>query len=135
MSILELLWRIQQKVLQKSEYNKFFTVHKPVIEIPLSKELEKAEPIPKQLYINWNNSNYKFFNYIELLGGFDYQIYKSRWNAGYQTENEWPVEEFSYNITVSQREDIGDIRTNWELNRHFQFVGLAKNYYISREKR
>lgn len=135
MSIRELLWRIQQKAIQKPEYNKFFILHKPVTRIPLSKELEKTEPCISQLYINWNNPNYKLFKDIELLGGFDYQEYKNKWNAGYQTGNKWPAGEFSYNILVSQREDIGDIRTNWELNRHFQFVGLAKNYYISREKR
>ena len=38
---------------------------------------------------------------------------------------------FSYDIPCSQQEDIGDIRTNWELNRHFQFSALAKSYYIS----
>ena len=42
---------------------------------------------------------------------------------------------FSSSVSISQREDIGDIRTNWELNRHYQFTCLAKNYYVSGEKK
>ena len=51
--------------------------------------------------------------------------------AGFQTENVWPTDQCSYDISISQREDIGDIRTNWELNRHYQFAGMAKSFYVT----
>jgi len=31
--------------------------------------------------------------------------------------------------------DVGDIRTNWELNRHFQFAALAKSYYCTKDQK
>lgn len=38
-------------------------------------------------------------------------------------------------MEYKQRDDIGDARTNWELNRHFQFALLAKVYYVSGDKK
>lgn len=135
MNIPEVAWRIQQKVLQKNEYKKYYTAHLSVTEIQLSKELEDLKPDIERLGINWDNQNYQLFESLDIFGMYDYQIYKKKWNAGFQTNNVWPVIDFSYSIATSQREDIGDIRTNWELNRHFQFVGLAKNYYVTGDNR
>ena len=60
------------------------------------------------------------------------KIIKKNWHAGFQTANQWP-DEFSYFLDYKQRDDIGDARTNWELNRHFQFALLAKNYFVSHD--
>ena len=134
MNASEVMWRVQQKILQKKEYKDFFTAHTPVTKIPVNKELAALKADGNRLGINWDNRDWILFKSLKLFGVFDYQKYKTRWNAGFQTENDWPISEFSYNISISQREDIGDIRTNWELNRHFQFVGLAKNYYVTSDK-
>lgn len=135
MNASEVIWRVQQKMLQKKEYQKFFTVHKPVTEIVVSNDLRNLKADGERLCINWKNHDWVLFESLDLFDMFDYEEYKKSWNAGFQTDNNWPVNDFSYTISISQREDIGDIRTNWELNRHFQFVGLAKNYYVTRERR
>lgn len=70
---------------------------------------------------------------IELLGGFHYADYATRWHAGFQTGREWP-RTFCYDLRYKQRDDIGDARTNWELNRHYQFALLAKAYYATGER-
>lgn len=135
MNVPEVMWRVQQKMLQRKEYKTFFTVHKPVTDIKEPKELEIFKADGTRLGINWDNREWQLFESLDLFGIFDYQKYKTNWNAGFQTDNKWPSDDFSYNIPISQREDIGDIRTNWELNRHFQFVGLAKNYYVTGEQK
>lgn len=135
MNALEVMWRVQQKSLQKKEYKKFFLAHKPVTEISVSKSLYNLKPDGSRLGIKWNNQEWQLFETLDLFGIFDYQQYKRSWNDGFQTDNSWPTLEFSCAIPISQREDIGDIRINWELNRHFQFVGLAKNYYVTDEQK
>lgn len=37
-------------------------------------------------------------------------------------------------MNYKQCDSIGDARTNWELNRHFQFTLLAKAFYITRNE-
>ena len=86
------------------------------------------------MHLNWDNKTFSLGTEIPLLGGYHYETYKKRWNAGFQTENNWP-EQFSYGMEYKQRDDIGDARTNWELNRHFQFALLAKVYYVSGDKK
>lgn len=130
MDMQEVVWRVQQKLLQKVEYQRYYTLHAPVTEIPLPKHVKGLKPDARRLLLNTENDSFSLFQRVNLFG-FDYQEFKSKWNVGFQTDNCWPEEEFSYHIAISQREDIGDIRTNWELNRHYQFVGLAKNYYVT----
>lgn len=134
MNIREILWRIQQKGLQKAEYAKYYRLHLPVTEIPVSNTLKKLYPQKERIALNLNNACSDLFEKIDMFGLYDYQEYKSQWNAGFQTDNQWPLRDFSYSIKTSQREDLGDIRTNWELNRHVQFVGLAKNFYLTGER-
>lgn len=130
----EVLWRVQQKQLQKKELKKIYTLHNQVTEIPLNKSLSNLQIDITRLSLNWNNTDWSTFDSLDLFGVFDYEKYKNRWNAGFQTENVWPEDLFSPSIDVSQRVDIGDIRTNWELNRHFQFADLAKSYYCTGDK-
>ena len=131
MNVREVIWRLQQKKLQKREYRTFFVLNCPVTDIPLSDEINRLTPDINGLPINPDNRCFSLFETLDLFDIFDYEEFKKKWNAGFQTKNIWPVNDFSYNIDIGQREDIGDIRTNWELNRHFQFVGLAKNYYVT----
>lgn len=135
MNILEISWRIQQKLLQRKEYAQFYCIHKPVTEIASSDMLQNFKPEISKLGINWENNKWTLFENLDLFGLYDYKEYKDRWAAGFQTDNEWPINDYSPTILITQREDIGDIRTNWELNRHFQFVGLAKNYYVTKDRK
>lgn len=134
MNAPEIVWRVTQKMLQKKEKRSVYSLHLPVTQIPLSKGLQGLKADVNRVPFNVQNDNYSVFETLDIFDQFDYQLYKKKWNAGFQTENTWPEEEFSANISISQREDIGDIRTNWELNRHFQFSCLAKNYYLTGER-
>jgi len=67
---------------------------------------------------------------IRLPGGFSYAEYSTDWHAGFQTAAQWPLQ-WAYSLDIRHRDDIGDARTNWELNRHGQFVLMAKAFYLT----
>lgn len=132
MDFHEIIWRLHQKQIQKKEYKNIYQLNLPVIEIPLDEKIIKHKYDSNKIKINKNCKNYKIFTELDLFAGtFDYYKYKKRWNAGFQTDNVWPENEFSYSIPCTGRIDIGDIRTNWELNRHYQFSALAKSFYLT----
>ena len=131
----EMIWRVEQKQLQKKEQASVYSLHLPVVEIPFSSELADLHIDIDKLSINWEITNWTPFTKLDLFSVFDYDEYKRKWNAGFQTDNTWPEEPFSPTINISQRVDIGDIRTNWELNRHFQFAALAKSYYCTKDQK
>ena len=131
----EMLWRVEQKQLQKKESAAFYVLHLPVTEIPLPKTISSLHLDVNRLSVNWNNEKWTTFKALDLFEVFEYERLKKSWNAGFQTENTWPEELFSPSINISQRVDIGDIRTNWELNRHFQFSALAKSYYCTKNQK
>ena len=128
----ELVWRVQQKKLQKWEQKEVFSLHKPVIEIPLPQDINSLHIEIEKISINWDNEDWTEFTSLDLFGIYDYAKYRNSWNAGFQTDNFWPNDLFSPTININQRVDIGDIRTNWELNRLFQFAALAKSFYVTR---
>ena len=134
MSAPEVAWRISQKAIQKSEENRFKSRKIAVTEILFNEKLSALQLDADRMHLNWDNKTFSLGTEIPLLGGYHYETYKKRWNAGFQTENNWP-EQFSYGMEYKQRDDIGDARTNWELNRHFQFALLAKVYYVSGDKK
>lgn len=134
MNAQEVAWRVQQKILQKKEKKSIYSLHLPLTQIPLSKGAQGLKADANRIPLNTQNGNISVFETLDIFGQFDYQLYKKKWNAGFQTENTWPEKDFSAGISIGQREDIGDIRTNWELNRHFQFSCLAKNYYLTGKK-
>ncbi|QHI71299.1 alginate lyase family protein [Aminipila terrae] len=130
----EIAWRIQQKLLQKKEGKFYKNNNIAVTNIPLSAELNKLKIDTSRLYINASNQDFSLNKQLSIFDVYSYEEYKNDWNAGFQTDNKWPLT-FSYNLDCKQRIDIGDVRTNWELNRHFQFAMLAKNYYASGEQK
>jgi len=134
MSIPEVLWRLSQKNIQKQEERRFSNSRINVTSKVFDEKYLSLEAHPERLFINHENSSYSLNTAIHLLAGANYEEYKRRWNAGFQTENTWP-DSFSYKLNYKQRDDIGDARTNWELNRHFQFVLLAKDYTASGDER
>lgn len=130
MSIQEVLWRLSQRKIQKQEEKKFSSSRIDVTSKVFNESLLSLTAHPERLHINLENRVFTLNTAIHLLSGADYEDYKYKWNAGFQTENIWP-DTFSYKLDYKQRDDIGDARTNWELNRHFQFALLAKNYVAS----
>ena len=134
MSLPEISWRIEQKLLQKKEKNKYASARIPVTDHVFDPQLADHQPGTKNFHINFTNEYYSLNTAIRLLAGFKYEAHKKDWNAGFQTTNSWP-DSFSYDLEYKQRDDIGDARTNWELNRHFQFALLAKDYAAGRDER
>ena len=130
----EIVWRIGQKRLQKRERSQFYSLNLPVTKCPLPANISKLKIDCERLSINWSNKKWSIFETLNLFDVFEYSDYKYKWNAGFQTKNKWPEKAYSPTIIIGQREDIGDIRTNWELNRHFQFALLSKNYYCTKNK-
>ncbi|MCD8007036.1 MAG: heparinase II/III family protein [Oscillospiraceae bacterium] len=134
MSLPEVAWRLSQKQIQKNEEKRFRSNKCLVVDELFDKKLEGLNLDADKMHLNLDNRDYSLSASIPLLGGYDYEEYKKAWSAGFQTENEWS-DTFSYSLEYKQRDDIGDARTNWELNRHFQFALLAKDYYASGDKK
>lgn len=139
MSMEEVLWRFSQKRLEKTEKKTFGRQHIPVTRSVFYTGKEKLVFHGKRLPIDRKEAGpaclpEKLSSGIPLPGGYDYEEYKKDWHVGFQTDHKWPLT-FSYELQYKQRDDIGDARTNWELNRHFQFALLACNYYRTGEEK
>lgn len=155
MSLREVLWRIDQKKLANSERGTFgkqqmqvtdgvfyqgkedlaFHAHRlPIADVPEGVPACAGEAKTGMSGSTDGEAGEAFQRTIRLLGGYDYETYKKDWHAGFQTEHKWPLT-FSYDLAYKQKDEIGDARTNWELNRHFQFALLACNYYRSGERK
>ena len=134
MSVPEVMWRIQQRLLQKQEQQRYGkTGQIAVCDRIFNRRDADLSLDAARLSINANNTKLSTGGTIDLFGKFDYARYKNDWNAGFQTGNRWPPV-FSYALSYKQQDEIGDARTNWELNRHFQFALLAKNFYTTGDK-
>lgn len=146
MSAGEIFWRIEQKKIEKTERQRFGKSHISITERVFWKEKEAlsfhTEKLPLAVYADHSGAEAapeqsakktKYNRCISLLGGYAYEKYRKDWHAGFQTANQWPLD-FSYDLKYKQRDEIGDARTNWELNRHFQFALLACAYYQSGEE-
>ena len=123
MSIGEVAWRMQQRRLQRGEmrtkYNSF----------PEYEETKGLTFCPGKIGIE-EYDTIGGFTEIHLLGGYDYEQNKRAWHKDFGTGREWP-RVCSYKLNYKGRDDIGDARINWELNRHYQFALLAKAYYVN----
>ncbi len=134
MSIPEVAWRLSQKRIEKREQASFKGKRRQAVSAVFNPALAGLIPDADRLHLNFGNAAFSCNTAIHLLSGADYGKYKKRWDAGFQTENAWP-DAFSYELEYKQRDEIGDARTNWELNRHFQFALLAKDYAASGDAR
>lgn len=130
----EILWRLDQKRIQKKEEHIFGKQEIPVCQKLFYPDLSSLHFDENNLGINFKNQTYKTQTEIHLLGPFKYQDYKQKWHSGFQTNQTWPLK-FSYHLGYKQCDRIGDARTNWELNRHFQFVLLAKAFYVTNDRK
>lgn len=130
MSAGEVLWRVGQKARQVCEHISFGGKRRPV-DKPLYRAARDVRFNPAPLGLVTDSVHIIDTSHeIRLLGGYDYEAYSTDWHAGFQTPARWPLE-WSYSLEYKQRDDIGDARTNWELNRHAQFVLMAKAWYLT----
>ena len=127
MSIPEVAWRLSQKSIEKREQAAFKGKNRQITSAVFRPALGGLKADAAGLRLNGGNTAFACNTAIRLLSGADYETFKKRWNAGFQTKMEWP-DTFSYDLEYKQKDEIGDARTNWELNRHFQFALLAKDY-------
>lgn len=134
MNLPEVGWRLQQKRLQGQEKKLLGKRDVAVTAYLFDSRLQSLQFNPDRIGLNFENVAFHQNTAIHILGGYDYEMYKDRWSAGFQTDREWG-NEFSYSLSYKQKDDIGDARTNWELNRHFQFALLAKAYYATGDKK
>ncbi len=119
MNLPEVGWRISQKYIQWQEQRVFCSCLKNVGDVVWNRTFKGFVFDHNTLGINWKNKKYDENTELHLLQGPDY--------------DKWP-NTFSYNLDYKQRDDLGDARTNWEKNRHFDWVLLAKAYYVSKNE-
>ncbi|WP_051212671.1 alginate lyase family protein [Butyrivibrio fibrisolvens] len=127
----EIPWRISQTLRYKSESVRFKKQCK-VTDKLFNRKYSRLQAEPKRLGLNLRNEFYTLGTSIPLLGDFKYEDYKKDWFQGFGGEgtSPWPMIPSS-KLNYRERNDIGDARMNWELNKHFQFAMLAKDYYAS----
>lgn len=131
MDAKEITWRVGQTFRYKTESTRFKKQYK-VTEKLFNKKYSRLQAEPKRLGLNLRNEFYTLGTSIPLLGDFKYEDYKKDWFQGFggKGTSPWPMIPSS-KLNYRERNDIGDARMNWELNKHFQFAILAKNYYAS----
>lgn len=127
MSLGEVVWRIGQKRLSSHE-RRLFSKKETVFAIDAYGPTPKADL--SRLGVNFENNEFSVGTDIELLGEYPYAEYRKRWHAAFQTSGVWPMR-FAADYAFGEEGVPGDIRTNWELNRHRQLVVLAKAYFIT----
>lgn len=133
MNLFEIFWRIKYKINSIIYFKKV----KKGIRIDsfiINNNLKKLNINIKKLYLNNLNNKYSITNDIKLLGKYKYKNYKTKWNIDFF--NNKPYENIcSFKLDYKNSSIYGDARLNWELNRHYQFIILSKNYFITREKK
>ena len=127
MSGREVAYRVSRRRVQRHERAMFYG-QVPVYAVRAYGE--PPAPVLSGLGLNLANDFFTAMRGIELLSTYNYDEYRMRWHAAFQSGGDWPVR-FAYDYLFSADDVPGDIRTNWELNRHHQFSVLAKSYYAS----
>lgn len=130
MSPGEIIWRFGQKRLSSHE-RKMFARKTPVFDVNAYGNAPQADL--SRLGICLDNANFSVGAEIELLGGYPYADYRKRWHAAFQTSGDWPFRPSS-DYSFGAEDVPGDIRTNWELNRHYQLAVLAKSFYVTNDQ-
>ncbi|MDE6628641.1 MAG: heparinase II/III family protein [Muribaculaceae bacterium] len=137
MTPAEVVWRLRQKRLQMKERKLFAAKERvdsrrfyledggspDILGNPSSRGIFSLDSIAPASAAEGSEA-------IRLLGPYSYADYRAAWHAGFQTSAEWPLA-WSYDLDYKHGHTPGDARTNWELNRHFQFAVMARNYWLS----
>lgn len=129
MSVPEIVWRVKQDKLRQGERREFQTKVSVCTRL-FYDDAPSHDADYAVLGLHFDNSAGSVSADIALLGGFDYAGNKRNWHAGFQSRGDWPLIP-SWEISSSSPEAPGDLRTNWELNRHLQFAQLAKCYFLT----
>lgn len=116
MNFREVAWRVDQKRLQMQEKKAYGNAEVNVGGNVFDGKLESLIFKADCLGINFDNLHYSTETSIHLLKGPDH--------------GRWP-KTFSYSLDYKQKDELGDARTNWEKNRHFDWALIAKAYYVS----
>ncbi|WP_129690842.1 heparinase II/III domain-containing protein [Gottfriedia acidiceleris] len=94
------------------------------------------ERFQSSFFINkGKNSLNKFSEIIpqKLFGNLDIRFDEHKcpdWHYAYILDNYWSLD-FSFNMNIKQRDDIGDPRVAWEINRLQYLPKLAFNYMLT----
>lgn len=120
MNLPEVGWRISQKLLQRQERKIFGNSRISVGSEVFDSNLVGLKFDYKSIGLNFGNQHFGLNTEANLLKGPDI--------------GQWPMT-FSYDLDYKQRDDLGDARTNWEKNRHFDWALMAKAYYVSKDER
>ena len=115
MNVREVLWRLDQKRIERQEKKRFGGAKVNVGNEVFDASLAALKFDFNALGITFENKLFGTNTEIHLLKGVDYE--------------KWP-ETFSYALNYKQRDDLGDARSNWEKNRHFQWALKAKRIYV-----
>lgn len=136
MNLAEVIWRVNQKRLEKHEKIKYGNKQICIIDNLLNCELIKLQGnfTEDNIGFNFQNNKYSLNTKLWLFEKYNYDELKKQWHYGFNTNNMWE-NGFSYDLSYKQNDKIGDARTNWEINRHFQFSILAKNYYLTKDEK
>lgn len=127
----EVAYRVSQRLLQRRERAAFCD---PTHVYAVRAYGKPPVPALPNLGLNPANDTFTVGRTIELLGGYSYDEFRTRWHAAFQSEGDWPVR-FAHDYSFGAEGVPGDIRTNWELNRHHQFTILAKSYFATGDSR
>ncbi|MCZ2845466.1 MAG: alginate lyase family protein [Candidatus Bathyarchaeota archaeon] len=151
MSIQEVYWRLIQKSKKGSEkiaFKKFRYINEEnlFLKSPL-KNLNRSFDVNKfynfdhskkikELSINTSKTADEILdNKLTILNKYNVSFDKEvNWFLGFNTDTNWPLD-FSHEIDFRQTDHIGDVRFNWDLNRHYHFVILSKTYFITGKKK
>lgn len=120
MNLREVAWRVDQKRLQRQERGVYGSKDVNVGEYVFNRSLDSLKFSPEKIGINFGNKEYGKETKVHLLKGPD--------------NGRWPST-FSYSLDYKQRDDLGDARTNWEKDRHFDWALTAKAYYVTKEEK
>ncbi len=123
MSPAEICWRVNRQLLQFLDRLRFCKKC-PVYEVSYRRRYCLLQANGSAFSVQPPYSSAAAAPPISLIGPYDYEQYKTDWLAGFSTDNRWPLD-CSYRLAYRNRTEIGDIRLNWELNRHHAFTAMA----------
>lgn len=125
MSVPEVVWRVQQKALQKREKRRFGK-RTNVAEVLLYPDLT-AETAGAPLSTRFNAIAVAPAGILRPTGESVGQLKADDWSLSGLTGKHWP-DQWAYDLEYKQCDSIGDARLTWETHRHFQWPRLAINY-------
>ncbi|MGM1032026.1 MAG: alginate lyase family protein [Bacillota bacterium] len=152
MSPTEIIYRVYKKAYHEIERMKYVKNKKTILDYSISNNeytqnkyfYFNSNRAMKDLYVNnfaesLDNllakaddiNNYKF----NVLGVGAIKFEKSvNWYSGITSNESWP-KIYKSDIEFKNRDEIGDIRLTWEINRHHHLVILSKAYMISNNEK